>query len=444
MVCGIDIGSTNTKVVTLDASGVVRSRAQRPTVRREDDLSIDAVAQQALVEQLLLEACGADLSVAAACTAGVGEDGVPVRADMSPTGAALAWFDPRRGRVFSALRPQLAAAPGLGTNDDAARTVVGWAWARSQGHLQEATAWVALTDYPASAWTGRAVMSDTIAARTAAWDQQARSWVSSRVQRTLGDARLLPEVLPAGAVVGMLRSAQLESAGVLADDAVVVMGGHDHPLGGWAVDRVHPNAILDSMGTAEVVVAQARTHLQRSTSVDVAPGILTGGTSLLSVEEFTRNVEWASLDPDVARELIAIASGEREPDSFVDSNTFIAGNRGGGRPRYIVGAPAGAASRASAVLGALARLGAESLDTVAALMPADARVYVAGGWSRARGWLRIKERISSRQMLIVGEPEVAAVGAALLAAEALGWSIDATQALSAGGSTTAVRGQPSS
>ncbi|NKF33363.1 hypothetical protein HER21_43850, partial [Pseudomonas sp. BGM005] len=56
--------------------------------------------------------------------------------------------------------------------------------------------------------------------------------------------------------------------------AIVVAGGHDHPIGGWAADQLSPGAVLDSMGTAEVVVAQSREgRIDRRNHVEVAPGI---------------------------------------------------------------------------------------------------------------------------------------------------------------------------
>ncbi|ROS65079.1 xylulokinase [Curtobacterium sp. PhB130] len=425
IVCGVDIGSTNTKVVGLGADSRVVSRAQRQTPRDDTDLSIDAQQLLRLIEDMLLEVCGTEFAVHAVCAVGVGEDGIPVDAQLRPTASALAWFDPRRARLFTAVAPQLAAADGVGVGDDAARTLVGWLWAREQGQLESAAGWVSLTDYAASAWSGTAFMSDSIAARTAAWDGRTRSWVLARVESTLRDPTLLPKVLTAGEAVGPILSRRLDAAGVLAPGALAIAGGHDHPIGGWAVDRLDQGAVLDSMGTAEVVVAQAPEQVNRTTGVDVAPGIRNTGTSLLSVEEFTRNVEWASLDPEVASELRLIASGRRKPDGYVDSDVFVAGDRGGGRPKYSVGAPAKATSRAAAVLGALARVGADAIDEVTALMPAPGHVYVAGGWSRAPGWLAIKEQVSGRRMQIVHEPEVAAVGAAMLAAAALDWVVDA-------------------
>ena len=123
-------------------------------------------------------------------------------------------------------------------------------------------------------------MSDTLAARTAAWDGHSRRWVDERVAASIGTAALLPSVHRAGDIVGDFVSSRLSMAGVIGTDAVVVAGGHDHPVGGWGVHEMDPASILDSMGTAEVVVAQAPTAgIWHSADIDVAPGIRSTGTT---------------------------------------------------------------------------------------------------------------------------------------------------------------------
>ncbi|WP_275561272.1 FGGY family carbohydrate kinase, partial [Streptomyces sp. 5-6(2022)] len=259
--------------------------------------------------------------MAAACAAGIGEDGVLVDADLNPLTRALAWFDPRRADLFYILRPRLDGGDDVGTVTDAARTLLGWGWARAQPHAERATAWVALTDYVASRWTATTFLSDTLASRTAAWRPVSRTWHSQRVQTTLGTIGLLPTVLPTGSTVGELRSERLHHAGVLAPGALVVAGGHDHPVGGWGVHQMHPGAILDSMGTAEVVVTQTpappsdgsavRRHIVRDPQHLGCHRAARGGTR--------SQIQWASQDPAVPHALSQLISGDTAPDNHLFS-----------------------------------------------------------------------------------------------------------------------------
>lgn len=430
VVVGVDVGSTGTKVVALDPAGRVLARCRRSTPRTTSG-SIDARSLVDVVEDLVVEACGTGSRVRAACSVGIGEDGVLTDRALNPLDEALAWFDPRRTGLFTELRPQLPPADGLGVDTDAARSLVGWSWARRRPGAAGAHGWVAVTDLPGVRWSGSAFMSDTLAARTAAWRPADRSWVEDRVLATLGSADLLPPVLPAGAVAGPLRSVRLASAGVLATDAVVVVGGHDHPVGGWAVDRMHPGAVLDSMGTAELVVAQSPVPaLPRTGSVDTAPGIRGMGTTLARVVELTRNLDRVAADePAVGAALHELLHGDGEPDGGLSSCSFVPGAAGGVPPHFLPTAPTGARSRASAVLGGLAALGARAVEEVCDLLPGDPPVFAAGGWTRSPGWMRARERVTGHRLPVLDEPEVTAVGAALLAADAVGWQVDARDVL---------------
>jgi len=416
-------------VVLIDARGAVLGRSGRPTPRDPDDLSIDGIALLGAVEDLVLEACGSRLEVRAVCAAGVGEDGFLVDERFQPVHRALAWFDPRRLSIFQELGDWVGDEV-LDVWLDPARTLVGWAWSARQNHGNQARSWLSVTDFVTAHWSGRSFLSDTLASRTAAWRASDRSWRQERIAGTLGDEALVPDVLRAGEVVGSVRSGRLAQAGVLGPETLAVVGGHDHPIGGWGVHRLQAGAVLDSMGTAEVVVAQSpRAPGARPPRVDIAPGILSGGSTLLRVEELARNVAWASQDPVVGEEIRRLISGESEPTAELEEETFRPGTRGGGLPMYLAGAPARAEDRASAVLGALARMGRDAVEAVRRNTVPDAPVRLAGGWGRSPGWVAIKSRVNGFDAAPIREPEVTAVGAALLAAQALGWEPDPAAAL---------------
>ncbi|MGC5224962.1 FGGY-family carbohydrate kinase [Micromonospora sp. DT81.3] len=429
--CGVDIGSTNVKVVALTAEGTVVARASCPTPRDADGLSIDAMALLGTIEEMVREVCGDRFEVHAVSAAGVGEDGVLVDDRLRPLTKALAWFDPRRQQIFRALRPRLHDDDTFDVDSDPVRTLVGWEWSRRQATAGAAHSWVALTDLAGVYWTGRTFISDTLASRTAAWRSSDRQWVQERVELTLGSVELLPPVVSAGETVGHVDSPSLRSAGVIATDAIAVAGGHDHPIGGWGVEQIEHGAVLDSMGTAEVVVAQsARPSTGRPAYVDVSPGIRSSGLTLLRVEELARNVTWAAQDPAVARHIAGLLDGTIAPEPVLNSGYFVPGRRGGGIPRYASDAPVDPRALASAVLGALAVAGRQAVDAVSERAGGRSGVWLAGGWVRSPGWLAIKSAVNGYAPAPILEPEVTAVGAALLAAQARGWEPDPAQALS--------------
>lgn len=426
--CGVDLGSTNTKVVAVDQAGRVRARSIRATPRRDGDQLIDATRLLNCLEEMIEEVCGDRFAVAAVATGGIGEDGILIDSSLQALLPALSWFDHRRQSIFQELRPQLTDDDRFGVPTDSARTLVGWAWV-AQHRTPTAAYWVSLTDFAATAWSRTPFVSDTLAARTAAWTPAA-GWDPARVETTLKDITLLPPVVPAGTILGPLTSARLKSAGLVLPGTAVVVGGHDHPIAGWGVDRAHPGAILDSMGTAEVVVAHTpATDLPRTGAVDTAPSIRQPGTTVLRVEELARNVAWACQDPTVGRAIQSLLAGTAHCHGTAVNGSFTPGRRGGGTPRYAPDAPNEPTMRACAVLGALARVGAEAIDAVADTLGGASDVYAAGGWSRSRGWMALKNRVLDQSLRVIPEPEVAAVSAALLAADAIGWDLDAGHCL---------------
>lgn len=435
VVCGIDAGSTNTKIVLMDESGLVVSRVVAPTPRDSDGLLIDAEVLRNTIESMIVQACGDGYVIHALCSAGVGEDGVLVDEHLRPVTPALPWFDPRRQGVYAHLHAALHDDSRLDVGVDQVRTVVGWAWATQQLSPAAARTWVALTDLAGVHLSGIPFLSETLASRTAAWSSTTRSWDSSQVRAALGSVEMLPPVMATGDVVGPLNAPAMREAGVAADTAIVVAGGHDHPIAGWAAGLLQPGAVLDSMGTAEVIVAHSpHGGRLRDTNIDVTAGIRSAGTTLLHVEELARNVQWACQDPDVARSIRQLLEGSVHPTDNLTDGFFIPG-REGARPRYALTAPADVRARASAVLGALASSGRDAILAIQEELPHTQSVRLAGGWVRSPGWLHIKATVNGFYSTPILEPEVTAVGAALLSATAIGWRPDMTTAMGGFSST---------
>ncbi len=88
---GVDIGSTNTKVVAVDRGGAVVGRRSRPTPR-SDDGSIEPTLLLTALESLVLALASGRFAVAAIATAGVGEDGFLADPGLRPLTTALPWF----------------------------------------------------------------------------------------------------------------------------------------------------------------------------------------------------------------------------------------------------------------------------------------------------------------------------------------------------------------
>ena len=128
--CGIDIGSTNLKVVMADEDGRTLWVKSVPTPHVNDGLGTitDATALMALLEDLIIEgwrAVGGGEPLAAISSAGVGEDGVCADADMQSLGLVIAWHDKRALAEVARFRERFNF-----TRVDFHSTAGKWMWMR--------------------------------------------------------------------------------------------------------------------------------------------------------------------------------------------------------------------------------------------------------------------------------------------------------------------------
>lgn len=405
--CGVDIGSTNLKVVLLDDEGrTVWVRSMRTPRRPDrDSVATDAAELVATIETMIVagwQQVGGGVPLRAIACAGVGEDGIGLARDLAPTGLALAWFDERARLEAAELSRHPAADARIGLAVGADRTLAKWLWLarHDRAALDRAVrGWAALTDYPAVRWTGRPFISRSLAARTAAYDVFSRAWIEPLL--AAAGAPSLPEVLDAGTVVGTVTSGPLRDSGAASAKTLVVAGGHDHPVAAAAIRRAVPGARVDSLGTANVLYGEIDhpirplRHPCLAFSVPVRPG---PGVACLGVIELAA--------------ALGAAKGGRSRLS-----RLLAGDRLPGRPG------GGTARGDAAVRGHLEAVTFRARDGLAALDAVGVPpgpLYATGGWSRSRAFMELRASIFATPVHIVDEPELVAVSAALIAAEGAG------------------------
>ena len=81
-----------------------------------------------------------------------------------------------------------------------------------------------------------------------------RRWIEPLL--TAAGAPTLPPVVPAGTVLGNVRLGPLRESGAASTATIVTAGGHDHPIAAATIRRLDPDALVDSMGTANLVYGE--------------------------------------------------------------------------------------------------------------------------------------------------------------------------------------------
>ncbi len=251
--CGVDLGTTSVKVALVDDSGCSLCVRARPTPRIDDEggVATSGAVIVSMLEEMIAEAwraAGGDAPLRSIAVVGVGEDGLNVRHDLTPTGVALAWFDRRAEGEASWLRNSRFADPKAGIAIGADRAVAKWLWTRRHRsqELLEAKHWLALTDYASAWWTRQPFMSATLAPRTASFDIYGRTWMTDLLAEV--GAPELPELVQAGEVVGPVVQGRLLECGAASSDTHVVAGGHDHPIAAYTLRQISPDARVELDG----------------------------------------------------------------------------------------------------------------------------------------------------------------------------------------------------
>jgi len=261
-VLGIDVGSTNVKVVLvgLDARGGAVTELATAAARtpRSPEALVRTVAE--LVREVLADRP----APRAVGIASMAETGALIAPDGGSLTELLRW-DGRHGeddaaRVAADLgRAELFRTTGVRVSGKVPLVT----WSRLRRTAPEmwhpTTRWAGAADVVCLALTGRLVTDHTLAGRTMGYrlPPVGQPLPESFDGELLGAVGLTPAQLPAvarpGEVAGTVLRGRFADAG-LAVGTPVVVAGHDHAVGTWAAGVDGPGDRADSIGTAEAVV----------------------------------------------------------------------------------------------------------------------------------------------------------------------------------------------
>lgn len=397
IVCGLDIGSTNLKVVLAGEDGRTLWVKSVPNPHVNDGLgtTTDATALMVLLEDLVIEgwrAVGGAKPLAAVSSSGVGEDGVCANADLSSRGHVIAWHDKRALAEVGRFRERFNF-----TRVDFHSTAGKWMWMRQHraAEIGGAKHWIALADYPLAQWCGKPFTSETLAARTGCYDLVNRCW--SEEALAFSEAPPLPRLLKTGEIAGTAGPGRLRQAGVVSPATLMVAGGHDHPIASSAILRLNDQARIDSLGTANAIYGETRAENPRiDESLETTiPAMCGPGLAVVGVTEFTLTLE-RHFSRDAVRAHLALPRLPGAPDPQGDDE----------------------ASRIRRVLEQMALRGRDFLRCFDRAGVPRGAIYATGGWARSTALMELRASAFREPITVVDEPELAGLGAGLLALEA--------------------------
>lgn len=252
---GIDIGTSNTKVVRVE-NGVGTIMLNRPTPTGLDELlSVVAAGIRAVTAVGSVDAVG---------IASMAESGYPLDASGDALTPLLSWRDARDDSDIRTLADRLGADAlfaATGVRPGPKPSLAVWLWLRSQqpDTFAGLRRWAGVADAVHQALTGELRTDHTLAGRTLAYRLPATEHPLARTfdPDLLAEAGLGPAQLPQVGLPGDLpartQRAAANATGLRAGTPVVI-AGHDHQVAAWASGVRDVGQVADSVGTAEAVL----------------------------------------------------------------------------------------------------------------------------------------------------------------------------------------------
>ena len=265
---GIDIGTTNWKANLYNYRGKRVASASLPTATRKDRKGRHYYSPG----ELWRSVCGLTRQITgqikdpsqikAVGFASMAEAGLLVDSRGKPLTDIIPWYDNRSILEKEFLEKKLGRyeifkTTGLNLTHIYSATKILWLSKHERAAFKEASKWLCVPDYLIRKFTGEYATDYSIATRTAAFDMRKKVWAPRMLEALGVKESFFPKASVSGAVAGTVTGKAAEESG-LAAGTKICLGGQDHIVGAFGAGIFNPGELLDSMGTAEVLLSVVR------------------------------------------------------------------------------------------------------------------------------------------------------------------------------------------
>ena len=284
MLLGLDIGTSRTKAVLMDAGGreVGAATVTTPFTTTDGRVEMPVDALLACLRDVLAALGDRRRHVVAVGVAGIAESGAPLDPAGRPLAPVIAWHDERGAEAVAHLEREFGADLALrnGQPPNTKMTAAKLGWLVAHG-LHGMDRWLGVPELALRALAGAEATEHSLAARTGCYDVVARRWMPE-VAGALGfSTDAFAPVQAAGSVMGRVSADGAGWSG-LPEGLPVTIAGHDH-LAGMAGAGAGPDDVANSVGTAETVAGRTAT----------APDMAAAVANRAAVSVYPGGTEWA-------------------------------------------------------------------------------------------------------------------------------------------------------
>jgi len=266
-ILGIDIGTTNIKVIAFDLNGNTKASATRVTTTRfpsssQSEFDVEAIWSDVCACLNEITNSPLHLKIRSIGITSFGEANVLIDKNDKPVFPMITWFDQRSILQAQHLENILGAKKLHSITGQFVSTKLGICkvmWVKDNYPEAFSRAYKCLTmqDFISYKLTGRFATDYSMASRMMCFDIHTKQWSKEILEAVDIPSSLFPEIQPGGAYAGPVTSPVSEMTGV-ESGTPVYMGGHDHPCAAVSINIFDKGIALDSMGTAENTLIAVR------------------------------------------------------------------------------------------------------------------------------------------------------------------------------------------
>lgn len=458
-----DIGTTSVKTCVFDqnlrmlghANGEYLLLADRPgCVELEAETYVQAVLDGAK-EAIARAGINPKHIVSLSCTT-QGETLIPIAQDGTALSRAIVWLDERAGEEAALLAGQFPAErfyretglPELNGYTPIAKLL--WFKNHEPNLYARTRKFLLLEDYIIFRLTGACVTEKALATSTGWFQLSLDDYWDEMLQAAGIDREKLPDLLECGTVVAAAVLPDMRAALGLSNSVRVVTGAMDQTAGAVGAGNLSPGILTETTGTALCLVATLDTpdlnHISRVTVYrHIAPErylmitiSMTAGMFLKWFKDVFCEIETTQAESE-HRSVYAlfdeIVSQTQPGANGLIAYPYLNGSLQPHQDASVRGVFFGMGLDSKkehflrAIFEGVACLLRENLELIEAVNHLSvSEIRSLGGGAKSEVWRQIKADVTQRPIALLAESECASLGAAILAAVALGYYPDAATA----------------
>jgi sugar (pentulose or hexulose) kinase len=247
---GIDIGTTNSKVLILGKNGKILDliKIETPRTFINNVEYVNLFQLENLIDEVLKNLKNFYL-IQGMSFSSFGESVVPVKGG-SWLHEPLMWYEECTLDIMKEIEPlviKYAPYKISGLKKSYTYSIYKILWMKKHLNFEEPDYWLPLSSYFAYKYTGKTIWDITQACRTLFFDVHKRKWIDELLD-VLGLKEKLGQLAYTSTYVGKSN-----------EGISIFLGGHDHFTGLYGISKIlnTENIVYDSMGSASVIAALA-------------------------------------------------------------------------------------------------------------------------------------------------------------------------------------------